>query len=402
MLKEETKYTISDLLENESFIQSANDPMPESAPFRLSKIDMDAVNREDYDLALFIIRSLRSSVREKLESKQTENIWANIQLRVNNHKKTKRRSIYRRLFSTASVLILAGFFFMKSIRTDDVATETTTAKIDIENIEKPVYTSDDIQVIFSDDHQVILKEKEADIVYNDKGEAIFNSQTISQSKEADVSNENAYNQMIIPKGRHSSLTLSDGTVLWLNASSRVIYPPVFNQDVREIFIEGEAFLDVKPDAGRPFIVKTSRMEIQVTGTSLNISAYPEEDTQMVVLVSGSVKVKPKTDSAKETTLTPNQIFRLTGNVTTLDHVNVNYYISWKEGMYIYNCQSLSFILDRLGRYYGVDINFDPEVGTLKYSGKLDLKSNVERVLDGLKNTAPIRYTKQDKSYYLFK
>lgn len=66
----------------------------------------------------------------------------------------------------------------------------------------------------------------------------------------------------------------------------------FKQHKREIYIEGEAFLSVSHDPNRPFIVKTSQMDIQVLGTTFNVSAYENKQTQSVVLVSGKIKVKP--------------------------------------------------------------------------------------------------------------
>jgi ferric-dicitrate binding protein FerR (iron transport regulator) len=208
-----------------------------------------------------------------------------------------------------------------------------------------------------------------------------------------------YNQVIVPQGRHTSLTLSDGSKLWLNAASRVVYPPVFDGKQREIYLEGEAYLEVTPDANSPFTVKTKQMEIKVLGTSFNVSAYDDEASQTVVLVTGSVSVRTGEQADRITEMTPNQLFRVSGTETQLHSVKVENYISWKDGIYLYRDEKLSLILKRLSHYYGVTIHYAPEVGEMRFTGKLDLKSDAERVLNGLSNTAPVRCRKENNETF---
>ena len=111
--------------------------------------------------------------------------------------------------------------------------------------------------------------------------------------------------MIIPKGKRTRLTLADGTHLWANSGTRVVYPSHFEKNHREIYVEGEVYLDVFRNEDAPFIVRTKDFQIQVLGTSFNVSAYPSEGVSSVVLVEGSVNVKNQ--QKEQVKLAPGQL-----------------------------------------------------------------------------------------------
>ncbi|UVQ45316.1 FecR domain-containing protein [Parabacteroides faecis] len=261
--------------------------------------------------------------------------------------------------------------------------------------------------MLSKDKQVTFEEDNTDVKYDDKGEIKVNSQTVmeggdkdkkaggdKEEKEATVT----YNQLIVPKGKHSTLLLSDGTKLWVNAGSHVIFPVSFKGNKREIYVDGEVFLDVTRNEDNPFVVKTDRMAVEVLGTSFNIKSYGHEDTDDVVLVTGSVHVR--TETGRKAELIPNQRFRCTsiGDVD-IQTVDVYDYISWKDGLLQYKKERLSVILQRLSDYYGKPIRWEPELERLTCSGKLDLKDDMEKVLNGLTRMIPVKFVKQDDCYY---
>ena len=195
--------------------------------------------------------------------------------------------------------------------------------------------------------------------------------------------------MIVPAGKRSSLELADGTKIWVNSSSTVIYPNLFTGDKREIYVEGEAYLEVAPDTERPFYVKTEQINVKVLGTRFNVCAYQEDSRQQVVLVSGKVEVETSDKQREE--LRPNELFdydkqELKASITEVEATD---YISWKDGYYQFNKQQLSLLFKRLSRYYATPIVWDEEVGSLTCSGKLDLTERLDDVLKNLKTAAPI-------------
>jgi ferric-dicitrate binding protein FerR (iron transport regulator) len=398
-MKEKTNYTIADLLEDEYFISSVNRPTAESEACWATLRREGRVTEDDYELACYCVRSFRQSGK-MLTKEESSDLWANIRMAT-----VRRRRLRRLSWATAACAsALTGWFVFHSLTpTDSAKPVVTMIPQQIEDVARPDSTGKDIQIVFSDEEHMTLKEKTAEIKYNEKGEAEVNSQVVSQpGKAAAEAQATVYSQVIVPPGRHTSLTLSDGSKLWLNASSRVVYPPVFNARNREIYLEGEAYLEVTHDANSPFTVKTKQMEIRVPGTSFNVSAYEDEPEQTVVLVTGSVSVQTGTQADRITEMAPNQLFHTSGAETQLRDVNIENYISWKDGLYLYRDEKLSLILKRLTHYYGVTIHFAPEVGEMCFTGKLDLKNDVERVLNGLSNTAPVRCRRvNNETFYLY-
>lgn len=165
-------------------------------------------------------------------------------------------------------------------------------------------------------------------------------------------------------------------------------------------MNGEVFLEVTPDKNKPFIVKTNNMSVQVLGTSFNVMAYEKDLSTAVVLVTGSVQVNIKNE--EDFRLKPSDMLSFSGGRGEVKQVNVEDYILWKDGLYTYRSESLSVILDRLSRYYGKKISYQPDVATLKCSGKLDMQEDLDVVLDGLTKTAPVVCKKIDEEYVLVK
>lgn len=395
-MKPDSTFNLIDLLEDASFIASVNQPSLESEAHWQRLLGEGKIAREDYLLAISLIRMLRPSYPH-LSAEDINTMWKNIR-----EKQIRKRNYHRLLYRWLSVAaacaaIVAGLFVIHTLPIENTLDEQSLA-FGLEDVARPVNVGNDIQIVFSDNKQIALKEKTAEIIYNKSGEATVNSQVAAQS----VERRDVYNQIVVPNGKQVSLTLSDGSRLYLNASSRVVYPPVFGVDKREIYIEGEAYADVAPESERPFVLKTNRMEINVKGTAFNVSAYDDEASQTVVLVHGSVSVKTKADPENENTLLPNQMLRLTDNQTQLEYVNVDQYISWKDGFYLFKEEQFSFIINRLSHYYGIHIRYSPPIGNLKFTGKLDLKDNPERVLEGILKSATtsLNLRKDNEIYYL--
>ena len=99
-----------------------------------------------------------------------------------------------------------------------------------------------------------------------------------------------YNTVETPLGMRSSLTLPDGTKVWLNAGSKISYPVIFSEDTRKVSLSGEAYFEVKKARKWPFMVSAKNMNIIVSGTTFNCNAYPENDQIQTVLVEGKVSL----------------------------------------------------------------------------------------------------------------
>ena len=115
-----------------------------------------------------------------------------------------------------------------------------------------------------------------------------------------------YQEFSTPPGQRARVLLADGTEVWLNANSTLRYPERFDLKQREVELQGEAFFEVEKNKEKPFVVKTSKMDIQVTGTKFNVSAYEAEKYFVTSLVEGAVSVFCANDRNRTFSLRPQQ------------------------------------------------------------------------------------------------
>jgi ferric-dicitrate binding protein FerR (iron transport regulator) len=203
------------------------------------------------------------------------------------------------------------------------------------------------------------------------------------------------NRLTVPLGERSELTLSDGTKLWVNAGTSVVYPAVFSGKTREIYVDGEVFAEVAHDSKRPFHIRTDKLNVVVLGTSFNVSSYKNDDENSVVLVEGSVRIETDDDTF---VLKPNEKLTMQPGSLNITTVDTESYILWKEGLYQFRNEEFAVILSKLSKYYGVEMSCDATSARLVCNGKLDLKEDLTRVLKGLTMTLPVELSKNEGKY----
>ncbi len=331
-----------------------------------------------------------------LPQQKVDALWQCIseQNRQEVQNKRKRLALYRTLAAACIIIFLVGGWYLQNTYQKSQCMEFS----DIVAVKKPSISTDQTLLILSEEKQIAIQGKESNLHYNQQGKLNVNSQTISQEAE-NKKKKKIYNQLIVPAGKRSSITFSDGTRIWLSASSRVVYPIEFMENKREIYVEGEAFLDVYHDGNRPFIVKTNKIDIRVLGTTFNVCAYENENTQTVVLVTGKVEVKTNNNEIK--TLTPNNLLTYNDQKGISVHpVDVQEYIAWKDGFYQFKQESLEVITKKLNKYYGKTIIVDKRLTQITCSGKLDLKEELDDVLRTLIQTVPAQITKSNGEIYI--
>ena len=216
--------------------------------------------------------------------------------------------------------------------------------------------------------------------------------------------EDKFNKMIVPFGKRSTITLSDGTKVWLNSGSTLIFPPVFQGRSREVQLIGEAYFDVIHNIEKPFYVKTDAFEMKVYGTKFNIQSYKQDNASSVILVEGLVSMKSKDKNAKEVFLAPSQraiIVDGSRSIQIDDLEDVGEYTSWIEGYLSFSDEDLTHLLKQVSRYYNVDIDVSTTMNVDKIFGKLDLKDDIEKVLDGISFISNTKYKKTGNRYEFY-
>jgi ferric-dicitrate binding protein FerR (iron transport regulator) len=196
----------------------------------------------------------------------------------------------------------------------------------------------------------------------------------------------------------SSLTLPDGTKVWLNAGSKLSYPVLFSDKYREVKLSGEAYFEVKKDKNWPFVVNSENMNIVVTGTTLNCNAYPENNQIQTVLVEGAVTVMNQ--SATETEIiAPGElaVFDRNSQKIAKTKVDLEKYIAWKNGKLMFREDKMNLVVEKLERWYNVEFEIkDKEISDYVYTATF-IDESLEQVLKMLSLSAPISYTVSERN-----
>lgn len=239
----------------------------------------------------------------------------------------------------------------------------------------------------------------ADIVYRSQGNIQVKDGRQNEIWQEEVTETVGMNTLIVPFGKRTSLTLPDSTQIWLNAGSRVEFPSRFAEGKREIYAEGEVYLEVAKDTERPFTVRTPFYDVRVLGTKFVVSAYKNETEHAVVLAEGTVEVGLQNQLPCR--LSPNHKWSVNDRKTKITEVVPYEYFCWKDGVLQFSQETLSTILHRISRYYGVKIDYVPGEEE-RINGKLVLFEDVRTVLDNITVILPVTYTIHDQEIHITK
>jgi ferric-dicitrate binding protein FerR (iron transport regulator) len=252
--------------------------------------------------------------------------------------------------------------------------------------------------IISGEHKTNLTNNSELNFTHDKNVVITDSTKSQQELKLATA---SMNKLVVPFGRRSNLILADGTKVFINSGTKVDFPSKFIGDKREITVNGEVYIEVKKDASKPFIIHTNSMNVEVYGTSFNISDYDDDITKTVVLVEGSIGVKT---AGRETKLKPNRKLEVTNGKITEETVDVSEYICWTKGIMEFNETPVSEILKKVGRYYNVEFENSPDISLndKTYSGKLFLSNNLDSVMVSISLLSSTKYSREDNIIHISK
>lgn len=341
--------------DKESFFQVGRDLLE-----KVHKVEV--VNREDVLLSW-------KEVENRLESKRLQ--------------KMRIRYLFSAVAASVAILLAVGIRLWQS------GSEESSLSLNLLEQDIPVLPADEV-ILFASNDRVQLKD-ESSVKYGKDGRPELDDQVVKRFTEHKNEEEtDEINQIVVPEGRKADITFSDGTKMYVNAGSRVIYPALFKEDKREIVVEGEVYLDVKKDPSRPFIVKTKDFEVKVLGTQFNICAYKEDAVSSVVLVEGKVEVE--TMDKKKSVLVPNQLISIDDRGSNINEVDVFEYICWKDNIMLLNGRTIGDVFERLSRHYGRRIVCDSLVRNIPVSGKLDLREKLEDVVNILCQSLYLAYS----------
>ena len=208
-----------------------------------------------------------------------------------------------------------------------------------------------------------------------------------------------YTVLDVPAGQTSHLTLSDGSEVWLNSGSTFRYPDQFNRKERDVYLKGEGFFKVTPDKTMPFKVKTANMEVKVLGTAFNISSYGEGEKQSVVLEEGRVEID-RHGGSNPVELTPGQMAerKTTSGPFQVTSVRTRDYTNWKDGIIVFELETLAGISKMLERWYNVEVRFESaDLEEYRITGTILRNKPVYQFTQAIELLAPVKINYQPRT-----
>jgi hypothetical protein len=386
--------------ENQKFVRWVLKPDQKLDDYWKEYIKSNSSEKEQIELARLLILQLRSKKEHNTETEAIELFSEIMQKLGTRNKKTVIRRIGLTVLKYAVVGLLffslgIVFYYYQKPSQFDGLTEQLAVDHDQNNV----------QLILGNGRNVSIAKKESNVEYQNNGRIVINKQDTVRA--VPKSRKQELNQLLVPYGKNSSIKLPDGTIAYLNAGSRLVYPSFFEGKKREVFLFGEGFFEVIHNADMPFIVKTKELEVEVLGTKFNLSDYPSDKIIETVLVEGKVIIKESGFHfmKSEYILEPNQraAFNRESAEMKVTQVDVLNYISWHDGYMNFEASDLNRIVKKLERYYNVQIRLDnPILGMRAITGKLKLREDKESVLKVLANTASAELIKLNETMYIMK
>lgn len=294
--------------------------------------------------------------------------------------------VWLRYAASISLLIAAGGLIYWSVYTNNQFPVEVAAETDLKG-----------KIILADGSTKEFETDQTTIKQTASGSLTINTDTIGVgSDQASY----ALNQVIIPYGKHSEITLADGTHIWLNSGSQLSYPSKFKTGSREVYLSGEAFFDVKANPDQPFYVITRDIRIKVLGTSFNVSSYPEDQTVQTVLIKGKVTAGKNKLFTGMVDLVPGERLTYDKNNANLskDKVDVQLYSSWIDGYLVFKNVPITLVYTKLKRFYNQDILVEEGLEKITFSGKLDLSGSLKNVLENIAFASSVNVQENNGSY----
>lgn len=248
----------------------------------------------------------------------------------------------------------------------------------------------------ADGSEIVLDSLGNGIVAAQKGSSVLlDNGRLTYSPSGNAAGEIVYNSLSTPKGRMFTITLSDGTQVWLNAASSLKYPTFFSGKNRQVEVSGEVYFEVAKDKTKPFLVKVAdRAEIEVLGTHFNVNAYGDETTINTTLLEGSVRTSALQMGKPGNTviLKPGQQAQLdvaadnkkTEVLKVIENADTDKAMAWRKGFFNFENASLKEVMRQLTRWYDIDVVYEKGVPDIVFGGELSRNVKLSGLLMALK------------------
>lgn len=309
---------------------------------------------------------------------------------LHNHK--SKRSIHRlRIWSAvaAVLLVFSGYYFYTIL-----TIESGSSKLVLEIPNDQEANHDGATLKLAGGETIQLRGGQGIVIDTSSLAYSDGSKVISEKINAEAS---PILELNTPSGGQYQIDLSDGSRVWLNASSSLKFPKEFKGSERLVELTGEAYFEVSHDKTKPFKVITNLSSekgqvIDVLGTKFNVNAYKEDNAIKTTLLEGSVKVKIAASEASQL-LKPRQqsIIRAESTVIATKEVNIEHVMAWKKGDFIFDDEDLESIMHKVSRWYDVEVSYEYKPKGLYFKGAISTSRDLPVVLQALEETGQVEF-----------
>jgi transmembrane sensor len=355
---------------------------------------------QENDRNRVLYQKLSSTVELKHKYKQYENIDVAGAFRRNQrrlYQNVPNRVLKRILPYAAVVLLLFGGVFCFLMNRSGEVREEVPVALSAGGKYAELILANGQKVDLHEGMEMKLRERSSNIQV--KGNVVY----YEENKDSVTLGE--YNMIRTPLGGEYSLTLADGTKVWLNAMSELRYPVAFGEGVREVELKGEAYFEVEKNEGKPFIVKTDEFNVRVLGTSFNISAYLDSPLAHTTLCSGHVRINDRTNPGKEVDILPGEqlLFHRDNREISVREVDTDVFVSWREGFFQFDNNTVEEVFTILQRWYNIQVFYaNVEVRQELFTGKLPRFDNLQIIIDLIERVSDLKIEVRGKMIYIDK
>lgn len=357
----------------------ADEATEEERQTLLAWVEQSDANKQEFEKMKRLYQVSISKGKKKPAIYDVEMAWERVNRQTIRRKKSP---ILKRWFSYAAMLAIIlsiGVWYIQN-------PSDFQANVNVEDFKEPTLLLENGEQIPLNQENFAI-QRENTLIRN-------NSEKLSyEAEHNDAAKEKEYplNHLVIPKGNAYELKLADGTHVWLNAQSELIYPTRFSGSERRVKLKGEAYFDVTKNPDQPFLVETNGAEVKVLGTSFNVSGYEDESEAAVTLVEGSVSVR--VGDGEHVQISPDE--QITWNKYTKQiqkqTVDTHLYTSWIQGEYIFKEASLKDIFGKLHRWYDFSVIYEHEqLKQKRFSLTVDRQISFDQLLEIISYTSDVK------------
>ena len=324
-------------------------------------------------------------MRERLVSRKGERRFRQM---------ARKRAMFRRAVAVAacvSVLLLAGggyYWWTGEVRNMPLA-ESGVIHHGSSKARLFLSTGDVVEL---GKERKSLREQQAVAIDVDQEGTVAYRDSVTAEETGDV----VYNKLVVNRGGEYRIVLADGSEVWVNSESELVYPVRFVGKKRVVRLKGEAYFKVQADADHPFVVEANGVEVAAVGTEFNVNSRKEKVVESV-LVKGRVGVE---NGTSQVMLKPNQlaVCDVETSGIVVKEVDIRKYIDWTNGDFVFSDDRLEDVMNKLVLWYDCDVVYaDEELKEIRLSGDMKRYGEVEEFLHFLKISTGAHFSVKNKT-----